>query len=476
MARIIYLFAATMLFVVMISAIIIINSSGKIADEVHYKDTILLAQNELSQQIRIVADDQSQISNWDDTLVALEGEIDKGFIRREIANWLWVDFRIQSTVIVSPTGEPRVTVFKNKTKSPEMGQGLVDQNSDLITAANKLYFKYRKRTNRGYSFPHDPTRNDSIAYASDFRVVEGKFGIVLAQAIVPSEGYALPDGNPHIMLVFKPFTQNTLLEITEKLNFTGLKLSQNLDGFSNNQAKLQVGTSKFWLIWDQNKPSIQIWKESLSILIFIFLLLGLSLAFFSIQYGKLLSKLQKSEEENRFTALHDALTGLPNRLQFDKALSITEMKTSPNSCAILAIDLDYFKEVNDTYGHQAGDTVLATVAKRISKCLGDKGMVARIGGDEFVALLNDASDEESTIELCKDIIHSISEEIVFDGGVANVGASIGAAHWPDFKITAHHMIRNADQALYKAKQLGRGRVCLAEDLCETEFLVKSEVA
>lgn len=476
MTRLMHLFAGTVLFLVMICAIIILNSSGKIADDIHNKDTLLLAENELSQQIATVAKDQSQISNWDATLVALEDDVDKNFVRREIANWLWVDFKIQSTIIIGPDGKPRVAVLKNKSIDPELGQGLIDQHSDLIEAANKLYFKYRKKTNRGYSFPYDPTRNDSIAYASDFRIVEDKLGIVMAQAIVPSEGYALPEGNPHIMLVFKPFSQNMIQQISEKLDFNALKLTQDLSNFSNDQGKLQVGTSKYWLIWDQIKPSTTIWEKSIPILVFILLMLGGSLMLFSIRYGRLLSELQKSEAANRFSALHDALTGLPNRAQFDQVLTQAQMQASSSAHAILAIDLDYFKEVNDTYGHQAGDIVLTTAAARIKKCLDGKGMVARMGGDEFIALLHNASNEEATLELCKDIIHSVSEEIILDEGIAKIGASIGAAHWPDFKITAHHMIRNADQALYEAKKKGRGCVCFAEDLSVTELTIKSEAA
>ena len=103
--------------------------------------------------------------------------------------------------------------------------------------------------------------------------------------------------------------------------------------------------------------------------------------------AKIVRKIQESEEHNKFMAEHDALTGLPNRLQFDKQLDAIIEQKGQSKCAILCMDLDKFKQVNDTYGHLAGDVVIKTVADRLAAQVGDRGLVARIGGDEFIILL-----------------------------------------------------------------------------------------
>ena len=163
------------------------------------------------------------------------------------------------------------------------------------------------------------------------------------------------------------------------------------------------------------------------------------------------------------------MTGLPNRLQFDQALDDIVSHNKQDRCAIVCVDLDGFKSVNDTYGHQAGDVVITTVASRIAKIVGDTGVAARVGGDEFVILLHDNIDRDSVLWLCDSIIESASEDVRFDGGIARVGASIGVAWWPDDALTPQTIIRRADEALYRAKENGRGRVHFASEAVSEEF-------
>lgn len=476
LGRLVHISALVILLLIAVCVTYVLMSAGSVADRIHREDTKLLVKNELDQQIAIVARDQSQISNWDATLEALGSELDKNFVRREITNWLWEDFEIQSTVIIGRDEKPRVAVFKNKTLSPRDGQNLIDQNMDLIKSANQFYFKYRKKVNGGYRFPVNPIREGTIAYAADYRVIDGTFGIIIAQAIVPSEGFLLPKGNPHIMLVFKPVTDEVIGEISKKLELDDIKIVQNVNSLTEKDIGVQFGQSNIWLTWREEKPSSEIWSQSIPIVALMLLTVSLALAIFSSRYGNLLSELKKNEEENRFLALHDALTGLPNRIQFDQALSEAAEKKYTNTCAVLCIDLDRFKAVNDTYGHLAGDTVIATVASRIAKCVDDHGIVARMGGDEFSVLLRNVSDQTAIIELCEDIIFSVSEEIKIEDGVASVGASIGIAYWPQYSTTANLVVQNADKALYQAKQNGRGCVFIADEKLNEAIIVDTEAA
>ena len=123
---------------------LILNSAATIADQTHKKNITALVQNEISRQVELMARDQSQISNWDATIEAVSGDLDRGFVRREIAEWLWGDFDIHDTIVIAPAGEPIVTVQRSELLQPEAGNALVQQSRDLIATTIERYFEARR--------------------------------------------------------------------------------------------------------------------------------------------------------------------------------------------------------------------------------------------------------------------------------------------------------------------------------------------
>jgi diguanylate cyclase (GGDEF)-like protein len=113
--------------------------------------------------------------------------------------------------------------------------------------------------------------------------------------------------------------------------------------------------------------------------------------------------------------------------------------------------------------NQAGDMVIRTIAQRLSAVIGEQGIVARIGGDEFIALLHHATNKVEIMMICDNLIESVCKEINYENIEICVGASVGVAWWPEDAITADTVIRSADQALYRAKALGRGRAVRADE-------------
>ncbi|MDP6344319.1 MAG: GGDEF domain-containing protein, partial [Alphaproteobacteria bacterium] len=152
----------------------------------------------------------------------------------------------------------------------------------------------------------------------------------------------------------------------------------------------------------------------------------------------------------------DTLTGLPNRaLMFDRLNhAITQTRRYGNQLALLFIDLDRFKFVNDTMGHEAGDTVLKTVAGRIRGCLRESDTVARLGGDEFIALVSNLEQTVSAATVAAKIVEQVSEPVMVAGDAATVSPSIGIAMFPEDSESSDELIRLADAAMYQAKQTG----------------------
>jgi diguanylate cyclase (GGDEF)-like protein/PAS domain S-box-containing protein len=172
----------------------------------------------------------------------------------------------------------------------------------------------------------------------------------------------------------------------------------------------------------------------------------------------LTEKLRSQEQASRL-AHYDSLTGLANRFQMSQALD--KILASPHEknreCAVLLLDLDRFKQVNDTMGHPAGDALLRQVAQRLERAVGQRGQVGRLGGDEFKVIVPGRIERARLGQLTIEVIHALSQPYSIDGQRVVIGASVGIALSPDDGRSSEELIRNADLALYAAKGLGRGR-------------------
>ena len=156
-------------------------------------------------------------------------------------------------------------------------------------------------------------------------------------------------------------------------------------------------------------------------------------------------------------AHHDALTNLPNRILFNDRLeqSIEKGKRNSSKFALLFIDLDHFKEINDSLGHNMGDEILKTVTSRLKETIRDEDTVARLGGDEFTIILEDISDIQNASLIAEKILNVLSQSMNVDDNVLYVSSSIGISIYPDDGISALDLLKFADSAMYKAKDEGR---------------------
>ena len=160
-----------------------------------------------------------------------------------------------------------------------------------------------------------------------------------------------------------------------------------------------------------------------------------------------------AEEEARLRSLHDEVTGLPNRALLRDRLehALAQAKRSSLSLSLLFIDLDDFKRVNDSHGHEVGDKVLRTIAERLQSSVRADDTVGRQGGDEFVYLILDVENENHVENITKKIRNTIAATCEVEGVPFTVKASIGIATYPKDGSTPEELLKNADKAMYKAK-------------------------
>jgi diguanylate cyclase (GGDEF)-like protein len=166
------------------------------------------------------------------------------------------------------------------------------------------------------------------------------------------------------------------------------------------------------------------------------------------------------EDELRHQAFHDSLTGLANRALFLDRLqhAMTRRRRFGHPLAILFVDLDDFKTVNDSLGHTEGDRLLVAVAERLQGVLRDSDTIARMGGDEFAVLVEDAVDNDAPLDVANRILEALQAPFAYGGRDLFVRASIGVAGWSSRDETAEDLIRNADMSMYTAKANGKNRI------------------
>jgi diguanylate cyclase (GGDEF)-like protein len=186
---------------------------------------------------------------------------------------------------------------------------------------------------------------------------------------------------------------------------------------------------------------------------------------------------KQAEEQLHHLAHYDVLTGLPNRTLFLDRLEQEIKKSNRSGLALtlLYIDLDQFKEVNDTLGHNVGDALLVEAAHRISACVRESDTVARLGGDEFTVILAELADSSSVERVAQDIIKTLTDPFQLGGESIYVSASIGITIYPTDAADAENLLKNADQAMYVAKDGGRNRFSYFTNLLQEKALARSQL-
>ncbi len=217
------------------------------------------------------------------------------------------------------------------------------------------------------------------------------------------------------------------------------------------------------LRWTPRKPGGDLLRQATPILCLAFLAAATGLVLLFRVTRRAAKKLLLSEAEAKHLALHDPLTGLANRTLFTDRLVHAHalLRRKPGYLGVLCIDLDRFKEVNDSYGHDAGDQVIREVARRLKQICRETDTICRLGGDEF-AIIQPDTTPAGCATLAQRVVEGLSGELDLTIGRAELSCSVGVAVVADAEQGQAEMLRQADVALYRAKEAGRGRYCFFE--------------
>ncbi|OQY17748.1 MAG: hypothetical protein B6I36_08550 [Desulfobacteraceae bacterium 4572_35.1] len=181
-----------------------------------------------------------------------------------------------------------------------------------------------------------------------------------------------------------------------------------------------------------------------------------------IRVANNITNIIKQQRQIEHMAYHDSLTGLPNRSLFKDRLNqaILHSTRNHNSGVIALLDLDKFKQINDTYGHAAGDEILKTVAHRLTLSVRESDTVARMSGDEFLAIFHHVTDHNHAKILAQQLLSNICQPISIGNKEITIAASIGLCFFPEQGTNIDELLKCADKAMYTAKETGRNRIYL----------------
>ena len=298
--------------------------------------------------------------------------------------------------------------------------------------------------------------------ASDLAMLRGRPAIVSAKPIISDSGETVqPPGSEavHVSVVY--LDGKFLAQMSRQYGLSGTHFS--MTGPSWNETGLPLhshdGRLIGYFVWQPFAPGDAVTLNVAPVLLTALAFAGLVVFLLARRLGRNTMDLEASQAQAQHLALHDVLTGLPNRAMFENRLeaALARCRRDGSRLALLYLDLDRFKQVNDSLGHAAGDEVIREVARRLTSEIRAYDTVARLGGDEFAIILVEPGSRAATEDVCARIIADISRPFEFMGVQSFIGVSIGVALAPNDGTERNELARKADIALYKAKVEGRGR-------------------
>ncbi len=308
----------------------------------------------------------------------------------------------------------------------------------------------------------------------------GRPAIVAAVVIAPEDGaFATPPSSPPILITVSDIDRKFLSRLGVRLELPDLHMVEAPEAANASGVELtsDTGETIARFAWSPSRPGTDLLRAVVPFLAVTVACL-LLLAGFVLRYmRRTTAAIAAGEDRLRHLALHDPLSGLPNRTCFGERLSgmIDSVRRTGSPAAVLSIDLDRFKDVNDTLGHLVGDVLIRAVAQRLVRVLAGDDLVARLGGDEFAVITSNVCGQAALHALGARIIDALRVPYSILGHTLVTGASIGMALIEPCSAEAADILRCVDIALYRAKNDGRNRACIYDAAMDADLRQRKQL-
>jgi diguanylate cyclase (GGDEF)-like protein len=462
-SRKVWIAAAATVFAFAASAALSIDRASREANRYTLEVERRLVEHELALQGDIALKKLQEIAWWNESVEALahlQGP-NLSFVREYITDWMTQDLGFHWAAVITADGKAILSrdgeLLGDMLQAPE-----ITGNADILALARERFEAKARSRRQGRFVATDRAGALPRIDAQGFRIIDGYAMFVIAQAVVAeTEEFAVPAERQAYLIAGFSLDKAWLGPIGKRLVLGDPRI-EPVDNRSDVSVPLDpgAGPAKLRFAWTPREPRMAILAQTAPFAAALCAMFALALGYIVRGHARAVRELAESERQNRFMASHDMLTGLANRVYFDRQLA-EEFSRLGGDFAVLCIDLDKFKAVNDTHGHQAGDEVLRVVAGRFGECVGPKGLVARIGGDEFIALVRGFESRDDLKWLADRLIEEASQPVAWNGEQLCIGASVGIAVALSDGQSPAQIVKAADAALYASKAGGRGRASLA---------------
>ncbi len=441
-----------------------------------------LVENALDRSVSQVLDQQKAIAWWDDAVVhAQRRPVDTEWLETNVGIYFFETYGHDEVLIVDGRNRPVYANLGGELTNPIAAYAARSDVLDQIVAEARGGAAEGLRR-RDQAFAESQGNYSALLAASFGRwaghimSVDGEPAVVAAISIVPNLYPELLEGEPHLLLSIVRIDEGFMAQVGSSLLIDDLSISSEPSPSRQALSEAFVaddGAPVGYLTWTPRRPGQALLMFILPMVVLGVIGAGLLTWVMIRRLKRASSELANRERESRHQALHDALSGLPNRHHFverlQQALDGVIQSRNNHRVVVAYIDVDRFKDVNDTMGHAAGDALIMAVATRLQQQLGPNDFLARFGGDEFAVLRHSGSDDAEA-ELASRLRDAFEDAFDVYGQHVRMTATVGLAQAPDHGASPQELMRHADIALYQGKNQGRDRAMLfcAEMAAEVE--------
>ncbi|ESY56177.1 diguanylate phosphodiesterase [Mesorhizobium sp. LNJC372A00] len=401
----------------------------------------------MQDQIAAVKREQESVAVWDDSVINAKAG-NQTWMAENFSVWMYSYYGHNRVYVLDNANRPVHAMREGKVVSPAVfGE---DEPALRPTIARLRQMMSKDASQAGAKF-----------VADDLVSLGGQPAILSVMPLVPSSDRVTQASGSEYLHVSIVFINDAVIgKIAQKYLLAGAHLLPMAQPLGSAAIPLidKQGVILGYIAWDQERPGLTLVGKASPALALAALVAASVLAFLLRRLRRASSALQTSQAQAQYLAFHDTLTGLPNRALFEDRLR-RALLTSGNESkvALLYLDLDRFKHVNDTLGHPAGDELVRQTAARLQHTVRDVDTVARLGGDEFAVILIDVRDVRNAEDISERVLQKLQEPFKLMDDQVFISASIGIALSTGPDADADDLLRKADIALYEAKKNGRGR-------------------
>lgn len=429
--------------------------SGNAVDRIAHEREQAIVSQAIMQGIERVAHSQESTTVWDEAVRQIARKpIDLDWLDVNVGKWLQQYADIEEIYLIGRDGQPIYAVKGGERELPATYIAVEDV-ADPLTKL--LRGKHAHGANGGNGEPDLLSPGEA-----DLAIVRGQPAIVSAKPVVPSSGFANASAFATVQVAVVYLDEEFFdgLSVQYRLQQAHFTFApMNRSGWSSQPLRNRQGAILGYVAWRPFSPGGQVIARLAPVIAVVLLLICGALLILASRLARRTHDLEESRLHAQHRATHDELTGLGNRSMFEQRLdeAMARARRHRTLVALLYIDLDRFKQVNDTLGHPAGDALIRQVARRLVAEVRGYDFVARLGGDEFAVLIAEPEGRASIERICSRIVSEIERPFDLSGSQAFIGASIGIAVAPVDGLDSTELTRKADIALYKAKTEGRSR-------------------